>query len=99
MMELDFEAEMIEWRGPAPFFFLPIPGPQSDEIRRVAKSVSYGWGVIPVVATIAGVSFYTALFPRDDLYLLPVKDKVRRQIGVTAGDTIAVSMKVGQREV
>jgi hypothetical protein len=89
-----FDAAIVEWRGPSPFFFVPVsPGP-SAEIRRVAKFVTYGWGVIPVQATIAGVTFTTSLFPRDGIYLLPLKIVVRRKANITAGDRVAVAMTI-----
>lgn len=94
-MELEFDAEIIDWRGPAPFFFAPLPEAEAAEIRRVAKRVSYGWGVIPVEATIAGVVFTTSLFPRDQTYLLPIKAAVRQRCGVTAGDVVHVTMVLG----
>lgn len=95
-MELRFEAEVIEWRGPAPFYYARLPADAAHEIARVKTRVTYGWGVIPVEAEIAGIRFTTSLFPRDATYLLPLKDKVRRQIGVTVGDVVAVDMLVGR---
>lgn len=96
MIELRFRAGVIHWRGPAPFFFARLPKGPAAEIRRVKKQVTYGWGVIPVRATIAGVSFTTSLFPKDDTYLLPLKDAVRREINVTADDEVEVEMVVGR---
>ena len=90
-----FEAEIIEWRGPSPFFFVPVPPEASAEIRAIAKFVTYGWGVIPVEAVIGGVRFTTSLFPREDVYLLPLKVVVRRQANITVGDRVAVDMTVG----
>jgi hypothetical protein len=94
-----FEARVIYWRGPAPFFFAPIPPDRAVELREVARLVTYGWGMIPIDAAIGPVTFYTALFPKDDTYLLPIKAAVRRKADVTAGDTIAVDMTIrpGQR--
>jgi hypothetical protein len=63
VLELEFDATIIHWRGPAPYFYAPVPTAQADEIRRVAKAASYGWGVIPVEATVNGVTFTTSLFP------------------------------------
>jgi hypothetical protein len=60
----------------------------------VAKRVSYGWGMIPVLATIGEHTFYTALFPKDETYLLPLKASVRRRTNITAGDVIAVDMSI-----
>ncbi|WP_332774092.1 DUF1905 domain-containing protein [Phenylobacterium sp.] len=94
-VRFEFDAEVIEWRGPSPFFFVPIPGRYAEELRRLAKAVSYGWGVVPVEAVIAGATFTTSLFPKDDGYLLPLKVAVRRKTNVTAGDLVAVAMTVG----
>jgi hypothetical protein len=89
---LRFEAEVIYWRGPSPFFYAPLPAPCAEAIRRVARHVTYGWGMIPVDATIGPTTFYTALFAKDDTYYLPLKAAVRRKCDITAGDTVAVEM-------
>jgi hypothetical protein len=89
-----FKTKIIEWRGPAPFFYAPIPAEHVEELRRVAKVVSYGWGVVPVQATIGTVTFTTSLFPKGETYLLPLKVAVRRQANITITDTIAVVMTV-----
>lgn len=93
-LELSFETEIFVWRGPAPYFFAPIPSDGADDIRRVARAASYGWGVIPVEVAIGEVNFTTSLFPRDGTYLLPLKDAVRRAANLTSGDRIAVRMAV-----
>lgn len=93
-LELSFETEIFVWRGPAPYFFAPIPTDGADDVRRVARAASYGWGVIPVEAAIGDVVFTTSLFPRDGTYLLPLKDAVRHKANLTAGDRISVRMTV-----
>ena len=97
MLRLAFETTIIEWRGPAPFFYAPVPSQHVDEIERVKKHASYGWGVIPVEAEIGGVRFTTSLFPKDGTYLLPIKDAVRKKTGVTVGDIIDVEMTIAAR--
>jgi hypothetical protein len=92
LSEFRFEAEIIYWRGPAPFFYAPVPAAEAAQIRAAAKMVSYGWGVIPVEVTVGDVVFKTSLFPKDGTYLVPLKDEVRRKTGVTAGDRIAIEM-------
>lgn len=92
--DLSFEGEVLHWRGPAPWFFLPLPPDAAETVRRLARAASYGWGVIPVTATVGEVVFTTSLFPRDETYLLPLKAEVRRRAGVTAGDRVAVEMQV-----
>lgn len=98
MEDLQFRAIVIHWRGPAPFFFARIPDEIGAEIGKVKKAASYGWGVIPVSATINEVSFQTSLFPKDGTYLLPIKDAVRRKIGVTADDEVEVAMTIGSSQ-
>jgi hypothetical protein len=89
-----FEAEVIHWRGPSPYFFAPIPEQHGEEIKKVAKFATYGWGVIPVEATIDDFMFGTSLFPKDGSYLLPLKDAVRRKCNLTAGDSISASIAI-----
>ena len=98
MTPLRFSAEIIEWRGPAPFYFAVIPPELIGEIRDEARTASYGWGVVPVAAEIAGAEFTTSLFPRGGDYLLPLKDTVRRAVGVTIGDVIEVELSVRVRK-
>jgi hypothetical protein len=90
----EFEAEILYWRGPSPFFFAPIPPRHVAELRRAARFVTYGWGMVPVEARINGVAFQTSLFPKDEGYLLPIKAEVRRKTNITAGDSISVEMEV-----
>jgi hypothetical protein len=99
MVRFAFEAEVIHWRGPSPYFYAPVPAEQADELRAAARAATYGWGVVPVEATIGGVTFTTSLFPKDGTYLLPLKDAVRRQANVTAGDVVAVEMTVGATRI
>jgi len=91
-VEFSFEAEVIYWRGPAPFFYAPLPAAEAEEVRRLSKLVTYGWGMIPVEVTLNGVVFKTAMFARDGTYYLPLKAAVRKKADVTAGDRIAVEM-------
>jgi hypothetical protein len=96
-MEFAFAGRVIEWRGPAPFYYLPVPDEESADIREIAAMASYGWGVIPVVASIGDVEFETSLFPKDGGYLLPLKDGVRRPLQITVGDEVTVEMGVRLR--
>jgi hypothetical protein len=93
-MELVFSGRVVEWRGPAPYFFVPVPEEESADIREVAAIATYGWGVIPVEARIGEVTFETSLFPKDGGYLLPLKDAVRRPHGLGPGDDVTVEMSI-----
>lgn len=94
--EIIFETIIIEWRGPAPFLFAPVPDEHVGAIRHAAMTESYGWGVVPVVAVIGDSKFATSLFPRDGGYLLPVKVAVQKSARVGLGDHIHVTMRVGR---
>ena len=93
-MDLSFSGRVIEWRGPAPFYFVPVPDEESEDVRALATVASYGWGVIPVAARIGDTDFQTSLFPKDGRYLLPLKDAVRKPAGIGEGDDVQVSMAV-----
>lgn len=95
LAELAFTGEVIEWRGPAPFYFVAIPPEHSGAIRHAARQASYGWGVVPVRATLGdGAAFTTSLFPRQGDYLLPLKNAVRRAAEAMPGDTVEVALRI-----
>ncbi len=98
-MELVFAGAVIEWRGPSPYYFVPVPEEESADIREIAAMATYGWGVIPVEARIGGTRFETSLFPKDGGYLLPLKDAVRKPQGLSAGDGVTVEMTIRLRSV
>ena len=91
-MEIEFEGEVIHWRGPAPFHFVAVPEEASAAIEAVASMITYGWGAIPVRARIGGTDFTTSLFPKDERYLVPVKVAVRRAEQIGLGDDVTVHL-------
>ncbi len=93
-MLLEFEAEVIQWRGPAPYYFVPVPEPLCEDLRVAARDVSYGWGVIPVTVRIGGTSWTTSLFPKDGGYLVPLKDRVRTAEDIAQDDVVEVVLTV-----
>lgn len=93
-VELEFDGEVYEWRGPAPYHFVAVPEPARSELEDVAPLVSYGWGMVPVAGRIGTTDFTTALWPRDGGYVVPVKDVVRRAEGVELGDVVTVLLRV-----
>ena len=97
MPELDFELQgpVVEWRGPAPFYFLALPVEDSEDLKLAAKGMEY-WGQVPVVVRIGETDFTTALFPKDGRYLLPLKDAVRRAEGIDVDDVLTVGLSLGR---
>jgi hypothetical protein len=96
-MDLDFTAELFEWRGPAPFYWLAVPEDGCEVVRAEAAQASYGWGAVPVRARIGGTEWETSLLPRDGGYVLPVKAAVRKAEQVGEGDNVAVAVAVAPR--
>jgi hypothetical protein len=86
---------MIEWRGPSPFYFVPVPDVPSKKIKAMAAQLTYGWGVIPVLGKIGKTEFSTALIPKDGLYYLPIKNAVRFAENLEFGAEVTVSISVG----
>ncbi len=94
-MNLKFSAEVIYWRGPAPFYFVPVPEGQSAKIKAEAARLTYGWGVIPVTVKIGKTEFTTSLFPKNGIYLVPIKNAVRFAEDLDVDDQVSVTLQLG----
>jgi hypothetical protein len=94
-MDLEFDGEIFQWRGPAPYFYVAVPDDDSADIREVAAAVTYGWGVVPVTVRVGVTEWTTSLFPKDGRYLVPLKDRIRRAEGLEDGATITVRLSLG----
>ncbi len=93
-MNIEFTGKIWYWRGPAPFYFVTVPAEQSSDIKAVSNLVTYGWGVIPVHAQIGGTEWKTSLFPKDGLYLVPLKDAIRKAEGLAEGDVVTIWLEI-----
>ena len=96
-MELTVSGEVWYWRGPAPYDFVTVADDDADRIKAIAPQVSYGWGMIPVAATIGGTTWTTSLWPKDGAYVVPLKDAVRAREDVELGDDVSVHLRVTRR--
>jgi Domain of unknown function (DUF1905) len=97
-MDFEFEGPLIEWRGPAPFYFIRVPEEDSEDIKVAAKGIEY-WGQVPVQVRINGAEFTTALFPKDGCYLIPLKTVAREAAGIDVEpleQVIEVELNVGR---
>ena len=95
MISLKFDTEVIYWRGPAPFYFAPVPEAQVKNIKEISSQLSYGWGVIPARVKIGKTEFTTSLFPRQGGYLVPIKNLVREAEGIDVDDKVVVQLFFG----
>lgn len=94
LASIAFTGAIVEWRGPAPFLFVPVPDEHVAELRYAAREASYGWGCVPATARIGATEFTTSLFPRGDTYFVPVKVAVQRSESVAQGDRVAVTVTI-----
>ncbi len=82
------------WKGPAPWYFVTVPEDVSLEIKAVERLVTYGWGMIPVRVRIGRTEWETALWPKDGLYVIPIRAHVRRAEGLEEGAEAHVRLDV-----
>ena len=93
-MQIDFSGIIWFWKGPAPWFFVTVPEEQSRDIKSISGMVTYGWGVIPVHARIGSTEWTTSLFPKDGLYLVPIKASVRKAENLAEGDHVTIRLEI-----
>ena len=93
-MILEFSGEIWFWKGPAPWYFITVPGELCGDLVAASAAVSYGWGMIPVTVEIGQSKWATALFPKDGRYLVPVKAGIRKAEGLAEGETVSLRLAV-----
>jgi hypothetical protein len=93
-MHIEFSGKIFFWKGPAPWFFVAIPAKQSRDLKAISNLVTYGWGVIPVHVRIGKTEYTTSLFPKDDLYLVPIKASVRKAENLEEGDKVTIRLEI-----
>jgi len=95
-VEFNFKNQLWYWRGPSPFHFISIPANETSQIKGIASSVTYGWGAIPVQVRIGKSDFTTSIFPKDGLYIVPIKNAIRFSEGLKIDDLVHVKLKLGK---
>jgi hypothetical protein len=85
--------EVIEWRGPAPYFFLPMNDDDSAEFKVEAAGLEY-WGQVGVVVVIGRTSFTTAVFPKDGRYLVPLRANIRKAENIDVGLPVTATVRL-----
>jgi hypothetical protein len=93
-MHIEFTGEIFYWRGPAPYLFVTVPEKQSSDLKAISSMVTYGWGVIPVHVQIGQTEWQTSLFPKNGLYLVPIKKSVQKSENLGVGDTVTLRLEV-----
>jgi predicted nucleic acid-binding protein len=98
-VDWEFEAEVFQWRGPAPYFFVAAPPHVDDFLHAHLGELTYGWGGIPAQVGVGATEVTTSLMPKDGAYLVPLKVALRRAEGIDDGDHVRVRLHVGEQNV
>jgi hypothetical protein len=93
-MDIEFRGKIWFWQGPAPWFFVTVPEEQSQDLKAISTLVTYGWGVIPVHVRIGQSEWKTSLFPKDGLYLVPIRASIRKAENLAEGDMVTIRLEV-----
>lgn len=93
-MKFEFSGKIWFWRGPSPFFFVTVPEKEAGEIKSISGLVTYGWGMIPARVRIGKTEWETSLWPKDGLYIVPIKTSVRKAEDLEEGDKVTVRLEV-----
>jgi hypothetical protein len=93
-VEVEATGEVWFWRGPAPWHFVTVPEDACAAIEHAAPVVTYGWGMVPVTARIGATTWTTALWPKDERYIVGLKASVRKAERIEVGDTVTVWLAV-----
>lgn len=93
-MELEFSGEIWFWKGPAPWHFVTVPDGPAAALESASTAVTYGWGMIPVQARIGQTTWTTSLWPKEGLYVVPLRTAVRRAERLELGEVVTVHLTV-----
>jgi hypothetical protein len=83
------------WKAQAAgrWYFVTVPEDESAEIKAQAFASPRGFGSVRVEAAIGDVVWRTSVFPLNGGgYILPIKAKMRRDAGISAGDEVTVRL-------
>jgi hypothetical protein len=93
--EVQFQATLWVYPGPAAWMFVTLPTDLSAEIKGMSQQ-RRGFGSLRVDVTVADIQWRTSIFPdsKAGAFLLPVKAAVRQALGLVPGDTVDLVMVV-----
>lgn len=95
-LQFQFEGEVWFSTNPNAVYFVSLPIDMSAQILDLVGTSLNPWGTVPVDATIDDFTWASSMFPRKDrqCYDLPLNAKVRKRIGLNAGDVISVTIDI-----
>lgn len=90
-------AKVFIWPGEqGAWHFMYVSKKRSANLRRMYKSISKGFGSLPVDVTIGKTTWRTSIFydGRSQQYLLPLKASVRKKEGIAHEDVLVVRIVI-----
>ncbi len=95
-LRFQFEGDVWFYNAPAAVYFVSLPTDMSAEILDLVGQSLNPWGTVPVDATIGDFTWDSSVFPRKDrgCYDLPLNAKVRKRLGLQAGNVISVTIEI-----
>ena len=93
VMEWTVTGEVIEWRGPSPYYYLPMNPDDSAHFKMEATGLQY-WGQVAVQVIIGDTTFTTAVFPKDGRYLVPLRAAIRKAEGIEPGMPVTAIVRL-----
>ena len=97
---MDLLEQVLEVRGrveifnlPAAWHYVRIP---TEQINLFSNQ--FGWGLVPISATLGLTTWQTSLLPMGDkTYFIALKASVRKKEGINVGDTIQLEYRLRGR--
>ena len=95
-LQFQFEGEVWCYSNPGVVYFVSLPTEMSAEILDLIGQSLNPWGTVPVDATIGAHTWASSMFPRKErqCYDLPLNAKVRKRVGLQAGNVISVAIEI-----
>lgn len=93
-MNFEFTGPIWFWKGPAPWYFVTVPPEECQAIKAISGTVTYGWGMIPATVRIGNSVWQTALWPKNERYIVPIKATIRKAESLVEGDEVMVRLEI-----
>ena len=97
-----FTAPLWRWNAkqestdPGSWSFVTLPTDVAEDIRDVMVEPPRGFGSVKVQVVVGEERWSTSVFPDKDSgsYVLPVRQAVRRAVGIEEGDPVTVTLSL-----
>ena len=95
-IDYNFSGKVWKHGSEGGWYFISLPVEISKEIRKHLQWQEEGWGRMKSSATIAGISWETAIWfdKKHQTYLLPLKAEIRKKTGIGPDDEITVTISI-----